>query len=256
MHRCLPFKRLDPATPSLVQDVLRLANKYEMVQLRQRIIMHLEGDWPQSLWKWDRLEAEIRASILSWEDESAQTGLIGYPDDHLPEPASAIALARSCDVPSILPAAFYHLSRLSIYNDRHMSRRAPGSACLNPSYHDSLIEGQRTVDWRLLSTTDYMALLKGRAALAAASQELFTPITASMYSACDCNKDRQIALMEEMRDVCRRSPDILETTRWYLAREDLGENVCGMCRARMRRELRTFRHMIWAQLPEYFPLIM
>lgn len=41
-----------------------------------------------------------------------------YVDDHFPEPTSAIRLARVCDIPDILPAAFDHLSRLSIHNDR------------------------------------------------------------------------------------------------------------------------------------------
>lgn len=235
---CLPFKRLDPATPSLVQDILSLANKYEMLQLRDRIVTHLEGDWPQSLWQWDRLEAEVQATVVSWEDEFSSTGVLGYPDDHLPEPASAILLARSCNIPTILPAAFYHLSRLSIHNDRHSSRQKL-STQESSSYHDCLKEGQRTANWELLSTPDYISLLRGRAALREIAHMLcsFVAMSTCIHSSTNCFQSRQVSLIMEIRDACMQSLDILETTRIYTLSQDFGDGICSKCCKYLRVEL-------------------
>jgi len=42
--RVSPVKRLDPSTPSSVKQVLGIAIKYGMESVRQRIVMHVEGD--------------------------------------------------------------------------------------------------------------------------------------------------------------------------------------------------------------------
>ena len=226
-----------------------------MVQLCHRIVEHLEGDWPQTLWQWDLLEAEVYATILSWEDEFRRAGVLGFPDDHLPEPASAIMLARSCDVPSILPSAFYHLSRLSIDNDRHTSREAPSTE-YGSLHQDCLNEGQRTADWALLSTAEYISLLRGRRALTQAT-EMWSSLAATsicMHTTNPCDQSRQIALITEIRDACRRSSDVLEITRKYMSQKDFWEGICEMCSKRLRGELHAFRQSIWTNLPAYFSL--
>jgi hypothetical protein len=55
--------------------------------------------------------------IINHEDGSPS--LAKNVDDYLPEPALAIRLACNCDIPSILPVAFYHLSCISVYYDCH-----------------------------------------------------------------------------------------------------------------------------------------
>lgn len=60
--RELPSRRLDPATPSNVRHILNLANKYAIDHLRRRIVSQLEGDWPQSLTQWDRLNSKVAQS--------------------------------------------------------------------------------------------------------------------------------------------------------------------------------------------------
>jgi len=84
-----------------------------MEHLCQRIVEHFEADWPQTLWQWERLQAEIRAMGKDWSEEHPGGVVSVHMDDVLPEPASVIRLARDCDIPSVLPRAAYHLSRLS-----------------------------------------------------------------------------------------------------------------------------------------------
>ncbi|KAF8814583.1 hypothetical protein BYT27DRAFT_6966023 [Phlegmacium glaucopus] len=68
-----------------------------------------------------------------------------YPEDALPEPVSAIRLAREHNITSILPAAFYQLSRLPIIDD--MTRSSEG------------VEAPGTAEWNLLTADDLRCLL-------------------------------------------------------------------------------------------------
>ncbi|KAF8808346.1 hypothetical protein BYT27DRAFT_7097071 [Phlegmacium glaucopus] len=231
-HECaLPFKRLDPNTPSSVKRVLTLANKYGMENLRDRIVMHVEADWPQSLWHREHL------------------------DDHLPEPASAIRLARECNIPNILPAAFYHLSRLSIYDNRCTSYIAQEVKTSEVSYED-LYHGNRTADWGILSSEDYMCLLRGKAKLALISDDLFdiSQICDRQHTIDTCSLSRELTLLADIRNTCRRSSDILETLHCYLDQGGFGDQVCSWCNIYIRRELKRFRHTVWVQIPVYFGL--
>lgn len=224
------------------------------MHLRQRIVAHFEADWPESLWQWDRLEAEIRAMVDTWHEEHRCATNLKYLDDHLPEPASAIRLARECDIPNILPAAFYHLSRLSIHNDRMAARVAQHKEKADLFGLEGLLDGQRTADWNILSSVDYICLLKGRARLSTFSRELFGAVSTSSRqhsgSVDQCCLPQQLDLI---RNACNRSPDILETLRRYLERgHAMEEGVCSICCAYVRKELRGFRRAIWKKLPEFF----
>ncbi|KIJ53536.1 hypothetical protein M422DRAFT_111693, partial [Sphaerobolus stellatus SS14] len=103
-YRKLPFEKLRLDTVSRVEGLLLFATKYQVDSLRKRIISHLEKDWPSTLEQWDKNEED---NLLK-EDEFYKR----YPD-----PASCIRLARMCDVPSLLLAAYYDLSRIPIHHD-------------------------------------------------------------------------------------------------------------------------------------------
>lgn len=241
----LPVKRLDPSTPSSVKQVLTLANKYGMETLRERIVVHIEGDWPQSLWRWDSLEHEIREMMINCDGD-------GNLDDYLPEPASAIRLARDCNIPSILPSAFYHLSRISVYHDRHEAHlEGYRGTCF---HHDDTCDYQRSADWNILSSLDYTCLLKGKARLAVASRELFELAHHTEPHTIACPLSRDITLLLEIREACRESSDILEASRQQMQRKDFGDHVCSNCTRYIRRELGRFRRALWLKLPEYFAL--
>lgn len=237
----LPFKRLDPLTPSAVSRLLPLANKYCMDALRARIVQHIEQDWPQSLAQWDQLEGEIEVMIEGRRiDRQSSCMLL---DDCLPEPASAIRLGRECNIPSILPAAFYHLSRLSVFNDKQVK---------SPDATAELTK--RSADWHSLDVTDLICLLKGRFMLSVALNAFlrpWRPDNADHFSEI-CTTLRQHQLWADIKLQCSHSSDILLTLR-RLGMQTYDE-VCYACCRSIQMHLHQLRREIWARLPEFFVL--
>ncbi|KAJ7623263.1 hypothetical protein FB45DRAFT_925108, partial [Roridomyces roridus] len=85
-----------------VAGVLRLSTKYIVDTLRTKALAHLSIAWPTSLKGWDAREDLAR----SFEMETSASGGHFYPN-----PIAVINLARECNAPALLPAAFYDLCR-------------------------------------------------------------------------------------------------------------------------------------------------
>lgn len=86
----------------IVSGILRLSNKYMIESLRAKAIAHLNIAWPMTLKGWDAREDKARAYELENIPGSA----------HLyPSPIAVINLARQVNAPTLLPSAFYDLSR-------------------------------------------------------------------------------------------------------------------------------------------------
>lgn len=83
-----------------IAGVLRLSCKYFVEHLRERCMLRLHHDWPSTLAAWDQREQEA-------------TDVVGRytPRESYPHPALVIQLALDLKIPSLLPAAFYDLSR-------------------------------------------------------------------------------------------------------------------------------------------------
>lgn len=98
--RTLPFKKHSPDTPLQVGGILKLTTKYGMLDLWERTISQLEEDWPTNLFCWDLLENEIDVCGATLRDHSYQDDEddFGIVDRRYPEPASAIRLAKDCEV--------------------------------------------------------------------------------------------------------------------------------------------------------------
>jgi len=92
----------DPDDFAIVSGILRLSTKYAMDSLRSKAIAHLNIAWPTSLKGWDLREDKAHACDLASSAE--HTSLY-------PSPIDIINLARETNVPSLLPAAFYDISR-------------------------------------------------------------------------------------------------------------------------------------------------
>ncbi|KAI3619860.1 hypothetical protein WG66_002770 [Moniliophthora roreri] len=88
----------------IVSGILRLATKYLIDSLREKAIAHLSIAWPSTLKGWDAREEVAHA--FEMENESRCGRLY-------PSPIAVINLVRQVDAPSLLPAAFYDLSRYS-----------------------------------------------------------------------------------------------------------------------------------------------
>ncbi|KAF9821599.1 hypothetical protein IEO21_00445 [Rhodonia placenta] len=90
--REIPYNRLDPNTPFLVEGILRLAHKYQIEPLRIRNLEHFAADWARNVDEWDRMEAAIVIVRRQHLGLSAIQGKLDgfHRDDRFPEPASAI----------------------------------------------------------------------------------------------------------------------------------------------------------------------
>ncbi|KAF9219772.1 hypothetical protein BS17DRAFT_716408 [Gyrodon lividus] len=96
------FGSNDPADFQVVSGVLRLATKYLVDSLREKALNHLAVAWPTTLKGWDAREDTAR----SLELQAGPGAMSIYPS-----PIAVINLAREVNAPSLLPSAFYDLSR-------------------------------------------------------------------------------------------------------------------------------------------------
>ncbi|GJJ13642.1 hypothetical protein Clacol_007898 [Clathrus columnatus] len=241
--RCIPWKKHDADTVHIVEGILLLANKYQVDHLRERIINLLERDWPPTLSDWDINEGEI--GVIS--DNLEGTFSI---DTYTPEPCEAIRLARKCGVPSILPAAFYHLSRIRGTADR----RLPTTARL-------VEEGERTADFLLLSVEDLRCLIVGRDAIFDVFKEYVDEATekAIKHGHCSSSDPSECVrglykfgdqLEKEMlrnRDPLFLMKDGGSCFAWPL-------DTCDVCRGIYLTTLENNRGDFWRRLPWLFLL--
>ncbi|KAG2125023.1 hypothetical protein DEU56DRAFT_873160 [Suillus clintonianus] len=96
------FGKNDPADFRMVSGILRLATKYLVDSLRTKALAHLSRAWPNSLKGWDAREDLARA-----DEMQSGPGMSNI----YPSPADVVILAREVNATSLLPSAFYDLSR-------------------------------------------------------------------------------------------------------------------------------------------------
>lgn len=238
--------------------MLLLANKYQVDSIRRRIVEHLEADWPQSALAWERLEAEVEVMSTRFYDQHSSTVVDGLPlDDALPEPASAIRLARECNIPSILPAAFYHLSRLSIEDDWDRVRKTPGDLT---EYSQLRGPEQRTAHWSLLDGDDMRRVLRGKANIRKYARLSHLAAmcagpgdTIQGPGTCEFMVDGLLAHTLWSKLAEHADSDILigfeEVSKEVFSS---GHNVCGACSIRIQDCLDGDK--FWNKLPELFEL--
>lgn len=257
--------------PQMVRNMLLMANKYQVDNIRRQIVERLESDWPQRFVDWKRQQAEVKIQLehnkLTNERQrtSEKPSLL---DDAFPEPASAIRLARECNIPSILPAAFYHLSRLTIDDDWDSARRQRSEVTSRWGYGLK----QRTVRWSILSGDDLRCMLAGKVAIRKqvdtllfigfCSQEDEDEDDEEMSAfdedededgICDLNSKSSTGYSKKLCDwlIRERETDLLKCMTEI--RRDMAKHfLCPDCEARLKRKLDG--DVIRQKLPEWFGL--
>ncbi|KAG9223994.1 hypothetical protein CCMSSC00406_0004390 [Pleurotus cornucopiae] len=136
----------------VVSGILRLSTKYIIESLRVQALAHLSIAWPDTLKVWDAREDLARAYEM-------ETGAHLYPS-----PLAVISLAREVDAPSLLPSAFYDLSRYSF------------SQIFEPSEDEPLYHPQSSTYPPTLSNQDIQRLSLGKEA----SQQAITTLIQAM----------------------------------------------------------------------------
>ncbi|TFY61520.1 hypothetical protein EVG20_g7022 [Dentipellis fragilis] len=251
-----PFylKPFDPETPLKVRPLLAMADKYQVEALRKLIVEQLEADWPQTLSKWDQ--------VLD-SDRCMDTG-DAYLDDLLPEPASAIRLARDFDIPTILGPAFYHLSRIDISRDwdnyRALDARGRQKRAWLP--RDSDAHRVRTARWSLLGKEDYISLLRGRYFLREAAElvvvmlRLPSAIQGEPHlCSADCNSRMYSKALNIRHQELLASTDILHDLQLAANEEWLNKGravLCSRCHSSIITILSRYRQNVWDKLNLYF----
>ena len=142
------MKRYDPDAALFALKALKLIDMYECVGLRDRIVRHIEADWPKSALEWVALHRVKQA----YADVSRFHGEYESVENKFPEPASAIRLAWDCSIPSILPAAYLALVNVSTVQDWDTVRDG-----------DELLPFDvKSARWNLLDSEDIRRLRRGK----------------------------------------------------------------------------------------------
>ncbi|TDL17682.1 hypothetical protein BD410DRAFT_901352 [Rickenella mellea] len=226
----LSFKRHDSETPTKCRGLLELSIKYQIDPIRESIVSQIEDDWPMTLAQWDTMNAYVELLAVEKDDD----------EDHSLEPVAAIQVAKACNIPHILPAAFYHLSRQF------------------PSGNDLAHRGVfRVAKWDLLPADDFMRLAKARDHLDSKMRVPPWPIhRVRCPSPAICLK-LGYELWEDVRLQSHATRDPLEVLRDFL-QENLHlppfDKMCEECSDLIEFHSTTLRETIWNTLQNTFDL--
>lgn len=224
---------------------MQLADKYGVEKVVAKYLPRIKGDWPVSLEKWDHNEGQIKLFATYQQTLSNPE----RPDAYFVEPCCAIRFARKQGIDSILPSAFYHLSRISPLYDFE------GDDSYDYTYY-----GGRTANWSLLSGQDYRRLLKGQNAIRSWVLHQANRWSSSyriLHSGeAPCRKDWwDEAFRPRFVEVLPNDDvDVLEgLARMVQARLDM-TGLCTMCHEKAYDLPKRLREGFWVKLPEFFGL--
>lgn len=227
---------------------------------------------------WDR-----RDSLLGYHRKRHTDGIDyrGWDKDTpyretIPEPASVVSLARDCEVPTILPTVFYHLSRIPYF----MTDGYGGDDYDDETRSRYLDKRGHEADFSLLSMADLHRLLTGRERMAASLSRFVKRITPDKfdydyYQATCCfpsrcrrrivefgsrlrlaaidNTDPLQALADHSALLLSQEDDT-DTYPDYETDSDPGGLPCWQCSQALREDIENMRMEFWDDLPLFFSL--
>ncbi|KAI0055909.1 hypothetical protein BV25DRAFT_1832822 [Artomyces pyxidatus] len=212
--------------PDSYHGILRLAVKYDAADIRDIIVKALKTEWPSSLSQWEFLRTQSEGkSGYQWPE--------GYLLDQtslFPNPAKIIQLATDCNVPDLLPAAYYDL------------------ACVTEMEFDT--EDCRSFDLSPLSKEALEILIRGKISL----RSSFYQYVVETGHACLCNRDCMKSFRIQHLAHAFGATDAVAYLSLAIERVHASEDASPNCRKEMERRLREVKHHIWAGLPYYFRL--
>ncbi|KAI0315221.1 hypothetical protein OF83DRAFT_1062495 [Amylostereum chailletii] len=223
--------------------LLNLGITYQIPRLIEEAPDVLLHAWPTSLLQWDHRSQHMPST---YSEEARDTAL--------PHPIAIINLARRGDIPELLPAAFYDLSR------QPPSVCAMGFSDVNDCTHHRL------------SSSDLVLLFQGREA---ASRFLSTfivqaiearvPSPNCLNAHVDASASRvhrcQKAFQRRAHDIvndatCGHAADPLsmlkEVVRTRAEPGELRFRLCVICATELERVVEGARQILWDRLPVWF----
>ncbi|KAG9049866.1 hypothetical protein FS837_008788 [Tulasnella sp. UAMH 9824] len=272
----VPQEPLSRAKWDFLVPVLVLADKYDMGPLATNLLPKLLEDWPTTLQKWDDVDTRTRSIVRATANQQLVDPFLPSPEDTLPEPAMVVKFGQAHPAArNILPAAFYHLSRLSPSTPEDLGE-----------YDYNRSEGLHSADYSLLTSADWVRVAQGQANI---TEWLYNYATAARpIDAIPCfrwelpetegtdGEGRNISIPSPCGRVSwwytEAKPLILEigakATVDVLAglkaiRDDV-ENInrvltpeselCTVCKYTVVKELDNSRRKFWGELPSFFCL--
>ena len=225
----------------LCDEFLKLCTWLEAKMACIPMIKQLSNIWPSSLSAWDYTDAYIFASAQNYprmqKNGHGQTEIM-FHDDVFPEPVSTIRLGRLYNIPAILPAALYHLSRIDSSSDYNKMHTEPTRSDMDSQQR--LSAGLRSARWALLTPKDHQVL----AAFKEYVQSCLTKLAAESSPHVLCRSGMERTYL----DICRSSVE----TRDVLRELKLGfykpHRICNSCIIHGRKVTSSMRRDIWDQL--------
>ncbi|KAG8916866.1 hypothetical protein FRC02_003498 [Tulasnella sp. 418] len=263
------YKRLMQQSFDYFAPIIRLSDKYGISQLFKKYTWHVVDGWPKSLREWNEFNEEVKE--ITQQEKIPQDESLGSEFISVVHPACIIRLAEDYSLSSILPAAYYHLSRLPQGINRPFSDQAQNIGGLSstiPSLRTAEIEklylGNREMkrfllelavapnkivaDWPISTSTKHKAHgHTSGVALTCQPSEWWSYFT----------KQYVLELLYNQQDDVLGILQLLVQQRFScFTRFPSNIAICTNCHQGIERGLAKARERAWTQLPDYFCISM
>ncbi|GJE88207.1 BTB/POZ domain-containing protein [Phanerochaete sordida] len=243
-----------------ISGPLRLAAKYEMKDITRQLVPVLEKDWPSAYSDWLQGEKEIEAHL-----SRNGTQAMGARQD----PALAVQLGHQARIRSILPAAYYDLSRILLrpppFDDAdYCQRRWAESSFLERDDLERLAAGRERLAYYVrqqlhpnvlsaVTAAAHIAHLACSCSMGRGAARVCVPILRDWWAARRQSASRWDAILQDpVRGLEELADGMLDLTNWTWGK-DLARS-CVHCRESFAQVLRSEAESIWKQLPKFFEL--
>ncbi|KAG9049865.1 hypothetical protein FS837_008787 [Tulasnella sp. UAMH 9824] len=266
----VPQAPLCRTTWDFLVPVVMLTDKYDMGTLGASLLPKLLEDWPTTLEKWEDVDKKTHSIVLATSRQRARNPSLPTADDVLPDPAMAVNFGRAHPAArNVLPAAFYHLSRLSssTRDDLQFGPYDP--------------EAFRSADYSLMTSEDWRRLVRGQSSI----REWLERLSSRWPGECNRLSFQEADEMEIQ--YCEGTPDPCNIDEWWnrnvrpsilrigtkrvvdvlgqldniqivvdkINRATTSEDeICYSCQRNIVKGLKDSRNKIWRQLPCFFGL--
>lgn len=242
-HNARSFSRALP--------VFRIALKYKASNVIEALASQLEQDWPKTISEWDASQCEDGPC----SEPSGDSHPENWSGNRVAamEPVSAIQVARIANMPNILPAAYYQLSRISssdvLWQDT-VSQIGPTEDYIWQKGGLKRGRGGGKIDGRapLLSREDLRRLRLGKEKLSRYILSFKKRLPKELGLHPRCGDAWNIGIPAKSEDVLT---DLLEVCS---AEVFPGVNMCSDCRSQINARGKEERAKVWALLPQLFCL--
>lgn len=221
-----------------------------MTDLCSKLVRIVEREWPVSV---DDLEMKDIPFQDFAKHNHTNMGRGGWPVNFVPEPAAAIALAQEFNIESILPSAYYDLTRCTVSRSWDACVAEEGN-----SFVETCIFQGKAARWQYLSATDLLKMLRIRELLNGERIKRFKSYfnltgecTHPGHSQGICREETDRLMSEAHLEstACSDSyPDVLKVLRHLRMKVRLDEELCNYCRNRFSEEIFKRRNEIWRQI--------